>query len=243
MVLYYAAIEGILGVGKTSLLENISSSFVDNSLKIIREPLYTFFKKFNLLEESYKDRDNISIKFNPLEECYKDPEKNFPISQLFIIDKLVNTFSTENEDNIFPNLSENKYLIVSDRSIYSPEAFIKARLILKNISLFTSEYLLQHLSQTSQKCMKPDIIFYLDCPIYLACQRVRQMGRKEENFEGLEEFQQILSLAYSEFLLPSLEKKGVKVFKIKISENTSLKNIRNQMFEIMRKEFSNTTQD
>ena len=72
----YFAIEGIVGCGKTTLLEWLKMMLLEDgcTFYMISKPVNKFKKK---------------ITYNPLDECYKCPSQSAAMAQIHIMDESV----------------------------------------------------------------------------------------------------------------------------------------------------------
>ena len=176
------SIEGIVGAGKTTIVNILAHNKKDNKFVSILEPVEYF--------SSFQQR------FNPLYESYVNPEKNAVCSQLHIINSLFEYYPKK-----FQNI--NNKIIFCDRCLLSPFVFIEANYKLSIFSKFTKHflqwYLNDKLSNAQNDVYNPDLYIYLNISPELAVQRIKERNREGEIFCS-ESFLKVLHQSYINFL-------------------------------------------
>lgn len=157
------SIEGLIGAGKSTLLRQVSSRFPPKT-NVVLEPLADFC--------NYKG-------FNPLQLTYENPKENAPMCQLHIISCLERQYREQPPDAA---------LWVTERSLFSPLIFTRALEAAGFLSPFTACKLVERAEEniavvTPNHPLGADKLFYIDCPVEVCMQRIRQRQRNEE--EGL----------------------------------------------------------
>lgn len=167
-------VEGVIGVGKTTLLRYLAKKHEHNpTIAIWLEP---------------SDRFNSYKIYHPLELFYKNP-KEAPIVQLHIQNVLLQYYKEK-----LNNINSEVNLIITERSLFSCLIFIQAQLEFKLLSPFQADYLLDlaraNLSSLPNLC---DKIFYLRPPsIETILSRLEARSHCEVNLENKEEYIQTL---------------------------------------------------
>lgn len=135
---------GSIAVGKSTLLKNIREYAIHANLPY---EIITIEECLNLFT-SYKEH-------NPLELAYKDPAKNAAITQSYFIESLNSFLCTQLEKirDEYKNSLSN-ILIVSDRTLYSPNVFSKALYERGIISEFAYEYLTDTTIKQAEKTLQ-----------------------------------------------------------------------------------------
>lgn len=159
-------IEGNIGSGKTTLINNCKH---DESLKqcgFIDEPV-PYFSKF----VAYNNKE-----YNPLQEQYQNG-MNFPISQQHIIQSLVKKFEEPEDHNV----------IICERSLLSPIYFVNNWYNLGNLTSFMRDYLLTEIykvncSVLAENDLRYAGVFFLNAPADICFKRIEERDRKGENF-------------------------------------------------------------
>jgi len=169
----HIAIEGNIGVGKTSFCELFAKTFPH--ITVCPEPINQWKSfgphKINLLESYYSDPKNFAYDFQ----------------HVALITKVDQLLPFKNS----PKLVERSILAQSN-------VFIPLLVKNKNLTALQTEILLQSIKNYSL-FMKPDIIIYLKINPIEALQRVKKRGRKEENNLSLTTLEEIHN-AYENWL-------------------------------------------
>jgi len=169
----HIAIEGNIGVGKTSFCELFAKTFPH--ITVCPEPI-SQWKSFG------------SNKINLLELYYSDPQKfAYDFQHVALITKLEQLLPFKN----CPKLVERSILAQSN-------VFIPLLVKNNNLTVLQTEILLQNIKNHSL-FIKPDIIIYLKINPVDALQRVKKRGRNEENNLSLNTLEEIHN-AYENWL-------------------------------------------
>ena len=118
----YFALEGIIGSGKTTVIQWLEDILQKNgySYLIIPEPVEKFKKK---------------LTYDPLEECYRDPEKSAALTQIHIMDESIKHYTSE----VAKARAKSIDFIVSERSVCFPLFFTDAYFLDDKFSTFTKD--------------------------------------------------------------------------------------------------------
>lgn len=197
----YFAIEGNIGSGKSTLLSTIQRNNPGN-IEAIQEPVKEY--------SSFTGIGNIH--HNPLQESYTDSLRSAGFAQLHILHTSGKYYRRKYQQSQCST-------VVSERSILSPAAFIKAQKQVGNLSAFVADYLEKELGkvhQDSADCF-PDYIIFLDASPELCSQRIDQRSRSEEQGVSMTYLHAVDKCLKEYFLRKSQPETVV----IKIDENTS----------------------
>ena len=188
----YIAIEGIVGCGKTTVLDELEKiSFAD-------------FKKILLLKEPIECFRNYKNKHNPLLNSYQNPHSDSAICQLHIINELKRYYTQH-----FCDIRTDS-LIISERCHLSPLIFTKTYYDQKYISHFVHDFIVDYWSETCSEMPHPDLIIFLDVDTTTCQKRIVIRDRLEEGTRTqacAEVFQSILRKNYL-LQYPDLSKGG-----------------------------------
>ena len=162
MAVKYVAIEGIIGSGKSTILQCLEAkNLIRDNCVFVEEPYYKFVEKCN---------------YNPLSQLNKDPWRNAAISQLHIIET---SFAAYPNKNILSGKNQN---FISERSIFSPKVFVKAGHLMGFLSDFTRDYLLDELATKTliSGALEPSHYIFLRPDPFLCLTRVKIRNRESE---------------------------------------------------------------
>lgn len=181
------SIEGNIGAGKSTVL-----SMLPNKYYKIFEPvhLYTNFKTFN-----------------PLALFVQHPAECAAITQLHIMECCKSFYSEK--------LAQSKFgqTVVSERSLFSCKAFVKAQMRDGSLHCFPGEFLLDKIDQMMKESVfKPDVIILLVSSPETCKKRIKQRARSED---------EDLSLNYLSILEEEIVKSCMafpKTIKVEISD-------------------------
>lgn len=171
----YISIEGVVGVGKSTVIDLLANDFFypSHGEKILKEPLGLY--------QTFKD-------YNPLLEMYRDPKSNAAITQFHIIDSAFEHYCAA--------LRDKSPLVITERCQKSACVFIEANRRLRNLSDFAADFLLDYSDKKTVK--NPELCIFLKCSPYVACQRAALRKRKEESeAENLLRLQEALDFCYA----------------------------------------------
>lgn len=229
----HIAFEGIPGAGKSEMINGIAKSF------------------------GYRKSEDLSVKFkqpwarlkrsngNDLHsESFSNPPQNVAISLINIIDLLSTEFSPKNMI-LYDSKKTNLNLVFSSGSTRSCVAHINARKEINDLSTSATSYVLSNFykSMYDRKCMPPDVVFYFDIPIELACERMKKENPEDaaKNYLNLLNFQKALVKAYQKDVITPYKRRNIPVFIISITENTTnnmiLKQILNSLSSYLKEQF------
>jgi len=159
----YVAVEGCIGVGKTTLARNIASLF--NYDTLLEQP-----------EE------------NPfLERFYKDPKSTALPTQLFFLFQRANQLQQLHQDDIFEPVRVADFLIEKD------QLFAKVTLDDDEFNIYRQVY-----DKLLINPPRPDLVIYLQAPLDVLSDRIRQRGISSEQHISTE-YLKALNDAYTEF--------------------------------------------
>ena len=152
-------IEGNIGAGKSTLIFDLK-----------RKIPHAGFIEENLEEyTTYKQ-------YNPLVEMYQNPIQNASIAQLHFIRSI---------NNILVKKSRTHNILISDRSIYSPQVFGDALFKEGSISSFAKEYLFDEVISSAKNTLKQLNaeyvgMFFMNTPPTLCLERINGRNRNGE---------------------------------------------------------------
>ena len=151
----YFAIEGIVGCGKTTLLEWLKMMLLEggHTFYIIPKPVEKFKK----------------ITYNPLDKCYKNPTKSTALAQIHIMDESVRHYTEE----VTKARKMKLDLVVSERSIVSPLIFTDTYFRHSIFSTFMKDSIDMMWGDETRNdvdiaAVKPDVIIFLNVPANVA---------------------------------------------------------------------------
>lgn len=186
------AVEGLPGAGKTTLLENLAKTYsttADLEITFVPEPidLYT----------------NYNFRYNPLEEIYNYPKENTTMTQIFLC-KMLN-FNMDKILNDLPPLSSENCtrVLVTDRSLFSPEMFIHTYRSMNFLTQYSEDLLLREVNEMTYATLEKHNIRYsgmifLDTDIQNCITRISTRGRHFETHVS-ENFLQRLKIEHDLF--------------------------------------------
>ncbi len=169
------AVEGLVGAGKSRMLRTVESNYAtggaQDGVRFVLEPAESGFTRFG--------------KFNPLELCYENPSKNFPCCQMHILRCIERHYESMLGDHA-PTASDNITKVVTERSPYSPEIFIRTQAKLGMITDFTEEFLLSQAREHAERLLGGYAIqlvgiVYIDVPIETCLERIGLRARGGED--------------------------------------------------------------
>ena len=151
------AIIGLISSGKSTLLQKCQEM---NNVLLIPECIDRY--------RTFKTHD-------PLALIYQDVSANIVAAQHHFI-KSINQHLAENVTAF------SDKLIVSDRTLFSPDVFIQAHFTRNTISEFTRDYLLSETQQFASRTLKDHSlryagVFFLDIAPEICMKRIAQRGR------------------------------------------------------------------
>lgn len=159
----YIAIEGCIGVGKTTLARNLAQLF--NYDTLLEQP-----------EE------------NPfLARFYQDPRSTALPTQLFFLFQRANQMANLKQDDLFKPVRVADFLLDKD------QLFARVTLDDDELSIYQQVY-----ERVIVDAPKPDLVIYLQAPLPVLSERIRQRGIATEQ-KISNEYLQALNNAYTEF--------------------------------------------
>ena len=207
---YWVALEGIIGAGKTYLLSKIENEIEKETLPFSCLTVNEFLDDYTTFQS-----------FNPLALAYDNPRANAAISQLHIIECLNQRFQEKvinclrEKQNAWKN---DTLVIISDRSLYSPLVFTQALHNEGVFNRFVYDYIMENaLKKACQTVnalsLKLDGVYFLDVSVPVCMKRLQDRGRMYEMHGGVStEHQQMLDLLYISHLA-KLSQRGTVVMK------------------------------
>lgn len=159
----YVAVEGCIGVGKTTLARNIAQLF-----------------NYDMLLEQPEE--------NPfLERFYRDPKSTALPTQLFFLFQRANQLQRLRQDDIFEPMRVADFLIEKD------QLFARTTLDDDEFNIYRQVY-----DKLVINAPRPDLVIYLQAPLDILLDRIRQRGISAEQHIGAD-YLKALSDAYTEF--------------------------------------------
>ena len=171
----YHVIEGIIGCGKSSVLQMLRSLV---HARYYDEP-YNLFSNFQ--------------SFNPMLEMSHNLTANAAISQLHIIRSACNYYPKRTD------LIPNKERIISERSVLSANIFIEALNEMGIFSPFVHAYLKSELIDNCNENIMPQQVIFLNLNPVCALTRVQIRNRSAEKNCSLE-YENLLLNLYLKYL-------------------------------------------
>ena len=160
---FYVSVEGIVGAGKMTLLQEIEKTY----------PTTNLFGKVCVIEEPVAAFCDYKGQFNPLYLNYTHPEQNMAMAQLHIIHCATNHFDFE------VNRAGKGSLILSERSPLASQVFVNNCYHNGTISEFTRSFLIDECHMSAPVC-KPDMYIKLDTPLDMCLNRIGIRNRDGE---------------------------------------------------------------
>ena len=152
-------IDGLIGAGKSTLIEVIKNKINNDNVLFVSEPIDKYME--------YKQ-------FSPLKLAYENP-KNWSITQLHIINCLTNTFSEINKKN-------KDKIIISERGLFSPLIFSNVTNELNYMTDFELCFIIDYLYDKINILNLPITgLFYIDISIDKALERIKIRNREGED--------------------------------------------------------------
>ncbi|BFM18301.1 deoxynucleoside kinase [Maricurvus nonylphenolicus] len=160
---HYIAVEGPIGVGKTTLAKHLATTF-----------------NYDVLLEQAVE--------NPfLERFYTDPKANALSTQLFFLLQRAKQIQSLRQDDIFTPVRVADFLIDKD------QLFAQVTLDDDELNIYQQVY-----NQLTIDAPRPDLVIYLQAPVDVLHDRIRQRGVKSE--QGIsDEYLSVLNDAYMRF--------------------------------------------
>ena len=163
------AVEGLIGAGKSTFLDYLTTENPD--IFVIKEPvcLFTEFEGFN-----------------PLDELKRTP---FAV-QCYMLDTVVK-YHADNR-----NASSGFDIVVSERSVHSPEIFIDVLHSVEMINDFEKSVFHFLCNNKIEMNKNIDGTFFLSPPIDICLQRIKNRARFEENDFITKQYLHALNISY-----------------------------------------------
>jgi deoxyguanosine kinase len=159
----YIAVEGCIGVGKTTLARNIASLF-----------------NYDVLLEQPEE--------NPfLTRFYQDPKSTALPTQLFFLFQRANQLQSLRQADIFEPVHVADFLIEKD------QLFARVTLDDDELNIYRQVY-----AKLLINAPRPDLVIYLQAPLNILADRIRQRGTANEQNISLD-YLKALNDAYTEF--------------------------------------------
>ena len=172
----YIAIEGNIGSGKSTLIENLNNVLQKYSRSLIQEPV----KSWQMFSEKNPETD---IETNILDNFYKDKKRWAYTMQSVAF--LTRTYWLMNSSSVEIKLSERS--IFTDYDIFGKMCYENKDMseIEKQIYDFWFKWLLKLSKETKYK-IEPDAFIYLKTSPEKCFERIQKRGREEEKEVTLE---------------------------------------------------------
>ena len=143
-----------MGSRNSSTLNFISHHFPNLECRTVREPVELF--------RNYRDE-----MYNPLMEMQEDVNNNAFATQLHILEESVLQYRSSCSRPDTP-------VMVSNRSVCSPFAFIDCFFKRGVFSWFSKDFMLGLWSEKSKKVPKPDVFIFIDAPPARCLRQLRE---------------------------------------------------------------------
>ena len=157
----YVSVEGLVGAGKMTLLQEIEKPY----------PTTNLFGKVCVIEEPVAAFCDYKGQFNPLYLNYTHPERNTAMAQLHIIHCATNHFDFE------VNRAWKASLILSERSPLASQVFVNNCYHNGTISEFTRSFLIDKCHHLGTPVHKPDMYIKLNTPLDMCLNRIGMRWR------------------------------------------------------------------
>jgi len=181
------SIEGPVGAGKTTLIENIEKRL--NNFKSVGEDIFSY--------THFQSKDGFD--YNPLLEMYSKPKENTVAAQIHLMDSCV-----RNQKEKMPMLKaaelDLSFHVVTDRCFFSCPVFIYLAFENGYISAFTRDFLLNlHEQMVHQnKVQHPDLKIYLNPPVDDCVRDIKRRQRTGEEIIDAEHLTRLSNLLLAE---------------------------------------------
>lgn len=209
----YFALEGLVGCGKTTCLSHLA---YENHVCCVPEPVH-LFERF----QSY----------NPLALQYSHPLANAVAAQMHIVRMSAAYYRAQIplEDDLLRDK-----IILSERSILSPQMFIRANYAQGYFSPFTRDFLLRELENVSVDVRRPDAIIYLDAHPSLCIDRIQNRQRESEVSGDFEDFLEYLLWSHMDLI----ENVNIPVHMITVMRHSTEEEVADEVKRIIFKELN-----
>ena len=196
-------VEGLIGAGKTKLLQSVS---LTETLHVIQEPV-----------EEFRSMGQ----YNPLEIMYSNPSETITV-QAYIQGVLRKHWEK--------HLTSDQILL-TERTPYSTNIFSKHLRDKGVLTQFQYDYLDHQMQETIEALNLPalgcDKLFFLDVPVEVCLDRVAKRGRQEEQQQCDHEYLSGLSAYMQDFLVRFRRHKGES--KVLVTHSTDLDALRQEL--------------
>lgn len=159
----FIAVEGCIGVGKTTLARNLAQLF--NYDTLLEQPEHNPF----------------------LERFYRDPKSTALPTQLFFLFQRANQIQSLRQNDLFEPVRVADFLIDKD------QLFARVTLDDDEFAIYRQVY-----DKLLIDAPRPDLVIYLQAPLNVLSERIRQRGIAAEQHIS-QEYLQALNDAYTEF--------------------------------------------
>lgn len=159
----FIAVEGCIGVGKTTLARNLAQLF--NYDTLLEQPEHNPF----------------------LERFYRDPKSTALPTQLFFLFQRANQIQSLRQNDLFEPVRVADFLIDKD------QLFARVTLDDDEFAIYRQVY-----DKLLIDAPRPDLVIYLQAPLNVLSERIRQRGMAAEQHIS-QEYLQALNDAYTEF--------------------------------------------
>lgn len=159
----FIAVEGCIGVGKTTLARNLAQLF--NYDTLLEQPEHNPF----------------------LERFYRDPKSTALPTQLFFLFQRANQIQSLRQNDLFEPVRVADFLMDKD------QLFARVTLDDDEFAIYRQVY-----DKLLIDAPRPDLVIYLQAPLSVLSERIRQRGIAAEQHIS-QEYLQALNDAYTEF--------------------------------------------
>ena len=159
----FIAVEGCIGVGKTTLARNLAQLF--NYDTLLEQPEHNPF----------------------LERFYRDPKSTALPTQLFFLFQRANQIQSLRQNDLFEPVRVADFLMDKD------QLFARVTLDDDEFAIYRQVY-----DKLLIDAPRPDLVIYLQAPLNVLSERIRQRGIAAEQHIS-QEYLQALNDAYTEF--------------------------------------------
>ncbi len=205
------SIEGNIAAGKSTLIEMIvrnPDSIMPKNIRTITipEPVESY-QRFKY--------QNVSEEFNPLTLMYQSPSKNAVIAQIHFI-SVINESVEHSLNQILTRGSDSSaFLLVTERSLYSPKMFIQTQKEAGNINDFTRDRLFYETKICAERTIKSKAkyigTFYIKTPVDCCFERIKSRHRQGESLISKSYLNTLHKLHEKEFQKPYYENVDLEI--------------------------------
>ena len=220
----YFSIEGVVGSGKST------------TMGWMGDMLETDGYKFNLIPEPLEKFKRWGT-YDPLAECYRNPASSAVMAHIHIMKQSLSHYS----QNVVLARRSDCDVIVSDRSILSPQVFANTYFLRKIFSPYTKDSLTtmweEEMSNRYEILnVKPDVIIFLNTELSLVEERLKNDRSSARSPEETAFMNHGTLLAMEPSYVSLLEKMSIPHHKVFIDSGMTPRDVAQKVYNIIREE-------